>query len=97
MKIFTRKLKRKLRRYEIVIADGGYNDAKCEKTPSFFGRELSSRIRARHETCNRKFKTFNCLKPNFRHGLDKHGLCFHEVANIIQMDILCGRELFKLN
>ena len=59
---------------------------------------MSARIRARHETCNKRLKTFNYLTPGFRHDIEeKHGLCFHAVANIVQMDILCGRRLFIYN
>ena len=96
IKIFTSLLKNQLLPSEIVVADGGYRDSKCRKNPSIFGQELSGRIRARHETCNRRLKTFKCIQPGFRHSLNNHGIYFHAVAHVVQMDILCGRGLFNL-
>ena len=84
-KKFYFKTENQLLPNEIVVADSGYNDSKFEKNPTLFGHTLSARIRARHETCNKRLKTFNCLTPGFRHNIkEKHGLCFHAVAVILK-------------
>ena len=95
IKIFSNLLAQRLETNEIVVADSGYNHVKCQKNPEIFG-DLSSTIRARHETCNRRFKVFNVLGNRFRHNLNKHSLCFHAVAKIVQLDILSGRPLFHI-
>ena len=44
-------------------------------------------VRARHETINRRFKEWRVLKEVFRHALEKHGVVFMSVANIVQLSL----------
>lgn len=74
---------------ERVIADKGYNDERCaipiRLTPR--GRILAAQIRARHETCNGRFKAWGVLEGRFRHDISKHGICFHSIANVTQLSL----------
>ena len=51
---------------------------------------------ARHEIVNGRIKNFRVLKNEFRHGLQKHSICFHAVVNIVQASIDYGERLYQL-
>ena len=42
-------------------------------------------LRGRHETVNRRFKTFGALQQRFRHSPDKHHMFFRAAAVLIQL------------
>eukprot|EP00804_Cyclotella_cryptica_P006162 CCRYP_015261-RB/>CCRYP_015261-RB protein AED:0.20 eAED:0.17 QI:0/-1/0/1/-1/0/1/0/139 len=72
---------------EMVEADGGYageefyikipKDAKTEEH-----RHIKTVTRSCHETANNRLKLFRILKAQFRHGLEKHSMCFRAVVVI---------------
>ena len=85
---------------EKVIADAGYRGDNRVISPSGlnnFSARLHSLIRARHETLNARLKIFNVLSHVFRHNIMKHSMCFHAVANIVQLEIEAGFELFSVH
>ena len=52
-------------------------------------------LRARHETCNRRFKVFGLLKQQFRgNNLKQHGWVFRSVVALVQLGIDHGDCLF---
>ena len=52
------------------------------------------RARMRHETCNKRFKNWNCMSQNFRHGVAMHRDCMIAVAVLTQLAIQSGEPLF---
>lgn len=97
--IFRSGMKKKLEAGERVVADDGYKDARCLRSEHLQGADanLHSRIRARHETINRRFKSFSVIGGRFRHALDRHSLCFHAVAKITSLMIDSSDPLFKID
>lgn len=84
---------------ESVIADGGYKDSTCEKHPKEtdpIHEQYHCVARARHETCNRRFKQSKVLGERFRHDLSRHSSCFHAVVNLTQLSILYGHSFFEV-
>ena len=57
--------------------------------------EISQRVRARHETVNKRMKDFACLDVFFRHSIDLHSLCFRSVAVLTQLSFENGQPLFN--
>lgn len=96
LRIAREALIHELEDWEYYIADGGYQDGgNYAVTPS--GRnEFSDRqkavVRARHETVNKRLKDWSALSHTFRHSLDKHGVVFRAIANLVQlqMQTVCG-------
>lgn len=75
---------------EKMLADGGYRDGEDGffETPTGHNnadQTMKQLARARHETVNRRFKTWNILKHTFRHGLERHGTIFMAVVNLTHM------------
>mmetsp|Transcript_30071 Transcript_30071/g.87946 ORF Transcript_30071/g.87946 Transcript_30071/m.87946 type:complete len:113 (+) Transcript_30071:1597-1935(+) len=96
--IFRRWLKWELDEGERVEADRGYRGEPCCKTPVDEHRPerakmLASVIRNRHETMNKRFKHFGCMKQAFRHGIAKHAVCFRAIAVIVQLSLELNRFL----
>ena len=59
-------------------------------------RKAKDIVRTRHETCNRRFKQFNCFKQVFRHDLTLHKQCFEAVVVLTQLMIENGHPLFQV-
>jgi len=80
-------LKNRLQAGERCEADLGYRGDFAINDPREYRTveecKMKENIGARHETVNRRFKQFNCLR-NFRHRIDLHGYCFDAVAVITQ-------------
>jgi hypothetical protein len=57
---------------------------------------LHKRILARHETVNRRLKSWGVLGQIYRHDIDSHWLCFTAVANLVQVTIDLGDVLFSI-
>lgn len=95
VKIFRHRLKGLLHYGEQVVSDKGYPDQCCVSN-STSNQILFSRIRARHETVNRRFKEFRVIGSVFRNDLSLHGKCFHAVTNIVQLMLENGYPLFSL-
>ena len=82
---------------ERVIADSGYRGDDHFLTPTGLNDQFSrvtAVFRARHESVNGRLKTFNVLSCTFRHGLDKHKICFLAVVNMVQISIITDSPLF---
>ena len=92
-------LKHKLDEGEMVEADLGYKGEPDKikvkhdwvDVPEMIEKQ---RIRARHETCNHRFKVWGILKQQFRHNIESHGLVFRAIACIVQMGIDDGDVMF---
>ena len=59
-------------------------------------KKAKSIVRSRHETCNKRFKQFNCLKQVLRHELFRHKYCFEAVVVLTQLMIQNGYPLFEV-
>lgn len=59
-------------------------------------REFKARARARQESINSRFKSFNILHNRFRHGLTNHQKVAHAVAVIITFQMENGSPLFNV-
>ena len=104
--IFRRSLKLMLLPQERVEAGKGYrgeynkvdlpNEGLPKKSPSL-QRYAKTRIQARHENVNGRFKQFNCIKNVWRHDLAKHKMTFRSVAVLIQLGLQYERGLFKVD
>lgn len=83
---------------EKTIADNGYKDPKYFIYPAAYPNtaQSQSRIRARHETVNKRLKQWNVLVHAFRHDISKHIRCFHAVVNVTQIMIQSGEKLFDI-
>ena len=86
---------------EFLLADGGYYDGNnFTVTPTGLNEFIDlmrSQVRARHETCNGRFKKWGVLKNCYRHDLAKHGVCFRAIANLTQVAIENGEPLFSVH
>ena len=91
----------RLGRGEKVIADRGYRGSHWHITPDDKAtrikkfERMKSVVRARHETVNRRFKEFGCMKQKWRHPRRKHGMAFRAVANVVQTKIVKEKLAFK--
>lgn len=101
--IFRDGLVHYLIKNERVEDDKGYvgEDPRHTKTPKGFTRiekhlKFQGKVRARHETFNKRFKKWGILKNIFRHSLEKHSIVFIEVVVITQVSINNGDLLFKI-
>jgi hypothetical protein len=99
IKIFRGWLKQKLQKGEMVEADAGYRGDFRVSCPSDWRTPkecaMKKAARARHETVNRRFKQFHCLK-NFRHNKELHVHCFNSIAVITQLAIENGEPLYNI-
>lgn len=73
---------------EKALADGGYYDGyEFFDTPTGDNDDpdqyMKQLARARHETVNGRFKMWSSLSSMFRHPIEKHGMIFRSVGNII--------------
>ncbi len=59
-------------------------------------REIHGRIRARHETINRRFKQFSILTATFRHSLNLPGYLLHAIANLSYVSMELGENHFDI-
>jgi hypothetical protein len=57
---------------------------------------MQQRVRAHHETVNKRFKQWSCLLSRFRHDIGKHGDVFRCVAVLTQLAIENGEPLFEV-
>ena len=86
---------------EFYVADGGYQDGgEHSVTPNGmndYEQRTYALARARHETINRVFKTYECFRTMFRHQREKHGLFFRSAAVIIQLGLREGSHTFTVH
>lgn len=86
---------------KIGIADKGYRGESELLTMSSSldapeVREFKSRALARHEKFNGQLKNFGCLSEQFRHGLERHQMCFQAVTVICQCQLENGSPLMAV-
>lgn len=86
---------------ERIETDNGYKHLDPEFCLSKSGargfasnHKVRERVRARHETVNKRFRNFNIVKAVYRHDLLKHGMVFHAVVTLTQLSIESGEPLF---
>ena len=89
LSIFRYRLKDLLSPHELVMTDRGYTgDPKCY-TPYHARTAQHKRsmacLRGRHDTVNRRFKTFGGLTQTFRQSPHKHHLYFRTAAVLVQL------------
>ena len=103
IKIFRLCLKEMLEEAgERCEADKGYRgepltiDTPNDMAPTLSHKQGKTLARARHETCNARFKNFNCLNQKYRHSLSTHGAVFRAVAVITQLSFKCENKLFNV-
>ena len=72
---------------------------KCPKSfaDSIDNSTMQSRVRSRHETVNKRFEQWGCLKQVFCHEIFKHAHVFRAVAVITQLLIQLGEPLFEVD
>jgi len=92
--IFRYKLKELLLPFEWVMADRGYRGERKCITPydafNYQHKRSMAALRSRHETVNRRFKTFGALKQMFRNSPDMHNIFFRAAAVVIQLGHQAG-------
>ena len=82
---------------EKVEADKGYRGEPVYiKTPTG-ENDIGQRVRSRHETVNKRFKQWGCLRQAFRHNVSKHQSVFSAVAVVTQMSLENGEPLFDVS
>ena len=103
IKIFRDALIYELEPGERVEADDGYiGEAPLHvKCPKSIGKKeitaaMSSMVRSRHETINKRFKQWNILNACFRGDIRDHGTIFRCIAVITQLCIENGFPLFSV-
>ncbi len=60
--------------------------------------KVRKRFRAPHEKVNEHIKSWGCANKLSRHEMHKHAICFHAVAQIVQLSlyaILSFRAIFN--
>ena len=82
-------------------ADAIYTDVQCDGPFDYCYSveqfKAKFKVRARHETVNRRFKQFGILGTKFRHPKEKHVHVFMAIAVITQITIKNGHPLFPVN
>ena len=58
---------------------------------------MKADVAAWHKTVNMRLKIFNCLTKKFRHGVDKHLMCFRAVVVLTQLAIERSEPLYSVN
>ncbi|KAL7526661.1 hypothetical protein ACHAWF_007363 [Thalassiosira exigua] len=101
--IFQDALVSDLEEGERVEADDGYKHSAPEhvRCPGCIANavereEMQRRVRARHETCNKRLKQWGVLKQIYRHDVGDHGEVFRACAVLTQLSIQSGEPLFEV-
>lgn len=104
LQIFRTGLMHELGPNEQVEADDGYmgeSPQHCKCPGSLISRtdqkKERGRIRMRHEMINQRMKTFHCLVNRFRHGVDKHSICFRAAAVLTQIGLSGGEGFYSMS
>lgn len=102
MKIFRHSLINMLQDGERVETDKGYRGAPTATRPPDLNNPekiatMRETVGRRHETVNRRFKQFRCMKVVWRHSLDFHSASFRAVAVLTQLAFDDGEELFEVD
>ena len=99
--IFKEALMGMLEPGERVEADLGYKPSaptpvNCPGYEVPSRREMTARVRLRHETCNRRFKRWGILKDVYRHDIFDHQAVFSAVVCMTQLTFENGEPLFAV-
>ena len=96
---FRNRLKSLLDPRENVVAVSGYLDERCVQAKDIPPQwcPLRSKIRARRECINRRFKQFSALATIFRHYVSKYSLIFHAIANFIHLPMKLANDFFDID
>lgn len=105
IKIFKLETVPELDKNERVEADAGYAslDPEYTKTPegvssSKEAEDMKNRVRARHETVNKRMKQWAILRKVFHNNdLTKHSFVLRAVAVITQLSFENGEPLFQVD
>lgn len=97
-------LKDKIPDGKLVMADRGYKSSRADEemlaiplgNDSDEMKQFRARVQMRHESFNGRIKKFACLCHKFRHGKEKHALCFEAVVVIVQYQMEYGSPLFSV-
>ncbi len=82
----------------MVVADNSYTDERCLRAydiPNDY-KKIHGKIRARHETVDRRLKQISILTTTFRHSLELHGYAFHAVANLMHVSMKLGENVLEI-
>lgn len=86
---------------ERVEADKGYAAEWPEsvKVPGAWigGDKQRKCVGGRHETVNKRFKDWGCLKETLKHNFARHSSMFRAVAVVSQLCIMNGEPLFAVD
>jgi len=89
---------------ERMEADDGYagEAPKYIKCPGSFTNDaaklsMQQRVRSRHETVNKRFKQWGCMRQRFRHSVTHPSAAFHAVAVLTQLAMEFGEPLFEVD
>jgi len=89
---------------ERMEADDGYQGEapKYIKCPKSFTNDkaklaMQQRVRSRHETVNKRFKQWGCMRHPFRHSVRHHSAAFRAVAVLTQLAMEFGEPLFQVD
>lgn len=98
IKIFNSKMCTLLQDGEKVVADNGYTSERCITPDSVrdSDKKVHTRLRARHESCNARIKSFGILKHTYRHSLSSHNVVFHAVSKLVALTIETEEPLFSI-
>lgn len=98
LKIFESRMIGLLRDNENVVADCGYQNNHCFTPTSMAGRQrtFQAHIRARHKSCNTRFKNFWLLQQVLRHDVTLHGMVSHAMEKLTALMIRSDDQLFQL-
>jgi len=87
---------------KVAYGDQGYIGAPRHKVigPNIADTEdvqqFKQRLGARHESFNKRLKSFKILEERFRHGIKKHPVVFEAIVVMVNYDMKHGRPLFQL-
>ena len=88
-------------RNEFSFADGTYQNNVFIRYDGDYPEpllDLMGACKARHESLNRRFSVcamFSCVR-GFQHDMETHGLYFHAMANLLQLEIENESPLFDI-
>lgn len=101
IKIFRNQTRKHLGRGEKVLADLGYQGdekvvTKIDSRNAAHSYGMGC-ARDRHETVNRRLRTWSALKQSFRHSRHKHNYIFRSVAVLEQAKMNLGERPFQVD
>jgi len=101
--IFGEGLAGELEEGERVEADDGYRGhapqlvkCPCCVANPIKKEEMQQRVRARHETANKRFKQWEILHSVYRHDIENHECVFRAIAVLTQLSFENGEPLFPV-